>query len=170
MMAQSMNWQEQLATDQLWMDRSIELAHQAGAQGEVPIGALILDSSGNYIAASGNMKEQTQDPTAHAEIIVLRRASQVLRNWYLDKCTLYVTLEPCPMCAGAILQSRISRLVYGTADPKAGAIHTVLNLPTSEAALHRLTVTAGIREMECHQLLEQWFINLRRSAQSPKGI
>jgi tRNA(adenine34) deaminase len=169
-MAHSMNWQEQLAADQLWMDQAIDLAITAGQKGEVPIGALIVDESGKCIAASGNIKEQTQDPTAHAEIVVLRRASQVLGNWYLARCTLYVTLEPCPMCAGAILQARIARLVYGAADPKAGAIHTVLNLPASAAAFHPLTVTAGIREMECRQLLQNWFAKLRQSSQSSKSI
>ncbi|MEI6426869.1 MAG: nucleoside deaminase [Pseudanabaena sp. ELA607] len=157
-------WQTQLETDQLWMDQALDLAIKAGQRGEIPIGALIVDQSGKCIAASGNTKEQTHNATAHAEIVVLRSASQVLKEPYLTQCTLYVTLEPCPMCAGAILQARVGRLVYGTADPKAGAINTVLNLPASEAAFHSLQVTAGIRETSCRNLLQHWFADLRQSS------
>lgn len=145
-----------------WMAQAIELAKQAGEAGDVPVGAIVVDSQGNAIAKGNNCKERTQDPTAHAEIIALRSASQVKQNWHLDDCTLYVTLEPCPMCAGAIIQGRIGLLVYGADDPKTGAIRTVMNLPDSAASNHRLIVLAGVKETECRQLLQSWFRSRRK--------
>ena len=145
-----------------WMAQAIKLAKQAGEAGEVPVGAIVVDAQGNAIAEGNNRKEKTQDPTAHAEIIALRSASQVKQNWHLHDCTLYVTLEPCPMCAGAIIQARIGLLVYGADDPKTGAIRTVMNLTDSAASNHHLTVLAGVKETECRQLLQSWFRSRRR--------
>lgn len=146
---------------QNWMDRAISLAQQAGAAGEIPVGAVIVNNRGEEIATGVNRKERDQDPTAHAEIVAIRAAARVLGDWHLTGCTLYVTLEPCPMCAGAILQARISTLVYGADDPKAGAIRTVANLPDSPVSFHKLEAIAGIRERECQELLQTWFSSLR---------
>jgi tRNA(adenine34) deaminase len=146
---------------QNWMDRAIALAKQAGADGEIPVGAVIVSNRGEEIATGVNRKERDQDPTAHAEIVAIREASRVLRDWHLTDCTLYVTLEPCPMCAGAILQARVSTLVYGADDPKAGAIRTVANLPDSPVSFHKLEAIAGIREQECQELLQAWFKSIR---------
>lgn len=150
-----------LEVHQLWMAKAIALAKQAGAAGEIPVGAIVLNKLGEAIALGVNRKERDQDPTAHAEIVAIREAARVLRDWHLTGCTLYVTLEPCPMCAGAILQARISTLVYGADDPKAGAIRTVANLPDSPVSFHKLEAIAGIREQECQELLQDWFKNLR---------
>ena len=150
-----------LEVHQLWMAKAIALAKQAGASGEIPVGAIVLNKLGEAIALGVNRKERDQDPTAHAEIVAIREAARVLRDWHLTGCTLYVTLEPCPMCAGAILQARIGTLVYGADDPKAGAIRTVANLPDSPVSFHKLEAIAGIREQECQELLQDWFKNLR---------
>jgi tRNA(adenine34) deaminase len=144
------------------MQKAIKLAQQAGNQGDVPVGAVIIDSQGNLIAQAANRKERNQDPTAHAEIIALRAAAQVKQNWHLNGCTLYITLEPCPMCTGAIIQARIKLLVYGVDDPKTGAVRTVVNLPDSACSNHRLAVLAGIRESDCRQQLQKWFASKRK--------
>ncbi len=150
-----------LAIYQTWMDQAIALAQQAGAAGEIPVGAVIVNNAGEEIATGVNRKERDRDPTAHAEIVAIRAAARILRDWHLAGCTLYVTLEPCPMCAGAILQARISTLVYGADDPKAGAIRTVANLPDSPVSFHKLEAIAGIRDRECQELLQAWFKSLR---------
>ena len=150
-----------LEVHQMWMAKAIALAKQAGATGEIPVGAIVVNKLGEAIASGVNRKERDQDPTAHAEIVAIREAARVLQDWHLTDCTLYVTLEPCPMCAGAILQARISTLVYGADDPKAGAIRTVANLPDSPVSFHKLEAIAGIREQECQELLQDWFKNLR---------
>jgi tRNA(adenine34) deaminase len=152
---------ENLAIHQIWMDRAIALAKEAGVAGEIPVGAVIVNNMGDAIATGVNRKERDQDPTAHAEIVAIRAASRILQDWHLTGCTLYVTLEPCPMCAGAIIQARVSTLVYGADDPKAGAIRTVANLPDSPVSFHKLIAIAGIREQECQELLQAWFKNLR---------
>ena len=144
-----------------WMAKAREAAQQAAEKGDIPVGAVIIDDRGKIIAIAGNAKEQKCDPTAHAEILAIQQASKVKQNWHLKDCTLYVTLEPCPMCAGAIVHSRIKLLIYGADDPKTGAIQTVLNIPYSAASNHRLAVLAGIGESECRQQLQSWFKNKR---------
>lgn len=139
------------------MQRALELAQRAGESGDVPVGAVIVDLSGNLLAVGENRKEREQDPTAHAEILALRAAAQRLQSWRLHQCTLYVTLEPCPMCAGAIVQSRLAKLVYGVDDTKTGAIRTVINIPDSSASNHHLQVVGGILESACRQQLQAWF-------------
>jgi len=146
---------------QQWMHRALELAQAAGEAGEVPVGAVIIDSTGNLLAEGENRKERDKDPTAHAEIIALKRATATLQNWHLNECTLYVTLEPCPMCAGAIVQARIGLLVYGVDDTKTGAIRTVINIPDSSASNHHLQVIGGILESACRQQLQTWFVTKR---------
>ena len=155
-----------LVMHQMWMDRAIALAKEAGESGEIPVGAVIVNIEGVAIATGVNRKERDQDPTAHAEIVAIREAARALHDWHLNGCTLYVTLEPCPMCAGAILQARVSTLVYGADDPKAGAIRTVANLPDSPVSFHKLEAIAGIRERECQELLLSWFENHRRYSSS----
>ncbi len=144
------------------MAKALELAREAGNAGEIPVGAVIIDQHQQIIATGQNRKERTQDPTAHAEIVAIRHASQALQDWHLNQCSLYVTLEPCPMCAGAIVQARIKTVIYGTDDPKTGAIRTVLNLPDSPASFHRLEVVSGVLQSECQKLLQDWFRQLRR--------
>lgn len=145
-----------------WMSRAIALAQAAGDAGEVPVGAVIVDNSGNLISEASNRKERDKDPTAHAEILAIRAAGQVLQNWHLNQCTLYVTLEPCPMCAGAIVLARLNLLVYGVDDPKTGAIRTVANIPDSACSNHRLSVLGGILEFENRQQLQDWFTQRRQ--------
>ncbi len=145
-----------------WMRRALELAQAAGDAGEVPVGAAIVDSAGYLIAVGENRKQRDCDPTAHAEILAIRAAGTVLGNWHLNQCTLYVTLEPCPMCAGAIVQARLGLLVYGADDPKTGAIRTVANIPDSACSNHRLPVLGGILESACRQQLQAWFARRRQ--------
>lgn len=150
-----------------WMLQAMEQAQRAGEAGEVPVGAVVVGPENTLIAAAGNRRQRDQDPTAHAEVLVLRAAGQRLRTWYLSNCTLYVTLEPCPMCAGALLQARLGLLVYGADDPKTGAIRTVMNLPNSSCSYHRLPVLGGILALTCQQQLQTWFTRHRQSLGAP---
>jgi tRNA(adenine34) deaminase len=156
-----MNLDLDFAKHRSYMEQAIELARLAGMAGEVPVGAAIVAENGEIIAQAANRKQRDRDPTAHAEILAIRAASQKLDNWHLDRCTLYVTLEPCPMCAGAIIATRLKLLVYGTDDPKTGCIRTVLNLPDSNASNHKLAVIGGILEDTCRQQLLDWFRAIR---------
>jgi tRNA(adenine34) deaminase len=138
------------------MGLALEEAKKALVAGEVPIGAVIT-YKGEIIARGHNLKETYQDPTAHAEMVVIREAAKKLQSWRLDDCTLYVTLEPCPMCAGAIVQARIPTLVYGATDLKAGAVESVVNLVQHKLLNHQAEVLAGVREEECKQILQDFF-------------
>jgi tRNA(adenine34) deaminase len=149
-----------------WMQVALNRAIAAGHAGEVPVGAVLVDGTGVAIAEAENRRERDHDPTAHAEIVALRQAGQVLKSWHLESCTLYVTLEPCPMCAGAIILARLGTLVYGADDLKAGAVRSVLNLPDSAASNHHLTVLGGILETPCRQVLQAWFQQRRESKSS----
>ena len=132
-------------------------ARTALAHGEVPIGAVVLDSSGRVIAAAHNERESGSDPTAHAEVVALRRAGDELGSWHLDGCTLVVTLEPCTMCAGALVLARIERLVFGAWDPKAGAVGSLWDVVRDRRLNHRPEVVAGVEEQECSRLLAAFF-------------
>jgi len=143
------------------MERAIALAQMAGEAGDVPVGAVIVDGNGRAIAEAENRRERDHDPTAHAEILALRAAGQVLNDWHLTQCTLYVTLEPCPMCAGALVLARLGQLIYGADDPKAGAVRSVLNIPDSDCSNHRLPVIGGVLEVPCRQQLQDWFAQRR---------
>lgn len=145
-----------------WMLRALALAETAGEAGDVPVGAVVIGPGDVVLASAGNRREQDQDPTAHAEVLALRAAARQLGNWHLNDCTLYVTLEPCPMCAGAIILSRLGLLVYGTSDPKSGAVRSVLNLPDAPSSNHRLPVISGILAEPCRQQLQQWFQQRRQ--------
>ncbi|MFN5515694.1 MAG: nucleoside deaminase [Cyanobacteriota bacterium] len=152
-----------------WLDRALTLAQEAGAAGDVPVGAVVVSQEGTVLAEAANRKQRDSNPVAHAEILALEQASRVLGTWHLETCRLYVTLEPCPMCAGALLQARLGLLVYGAADPKAGAIQTVLTIPQSAASHYSLPVIGGIREQACQDLLRSWFAQRRGKQQQAIG-
>lgn len=139
------------------MDKAIALAEKAIATGDVPVGAIIVNSDGELIGSGANEREANNDPTAHAEIVAIRNATSYLQNSRLDGCTLVVTLEPCVMCAGAIAQSRISNLIFGAWDEKAGAVGSIWDVIRDPRALYKINVTSGIREKECAKLLTQFF-------------
>jgi tRNA(adenine34) deaminase len=138
------------------MERAIAEARLALAHDDVPVGAVVV-RAGDVIASRHNERELTGDPTAHAEILALRDAAAVVGTWRLDDCTMIVTLEPCPMCAGAMVNSRLGHLIYGATDPKAGAVGSLMNLVTDPRLNHRVPVTAGIRADEAGRLLVEFF-------------
>lgn len=142
--------------DQAWMRRAIELARKAEALGEVPVGAIIV-KDGECIAEGYNLPIKNCDPTAHAEIIAMREASQRLSNYRLIDCTLYVTLEPCVMCMGAIQHARIKRIVFAAVDKKRGAVCSALSLAKADYANHHVEWTGGVLESECSSLLTMFF-------------
>jgi tRNA(adenine34) deaminase len=143
------------------MAAALQQARAALAAGEVPIGAVVLDASGAVIAAAHNERELGSDPTAHAEVIVLRRAGERLGSWRLDGCTLAVTLEPCTMCAGAAVLARVRRVVFGAWDPKAGAVGSLWDVVRDRRLNHRPEVAAGVCEDECGRLLAGFFAGKR---------
>lgn len=148
-----------------WMAIAYEQAVSAGQAGEIPIGAVIV-RQGQLLATGQNRRERDRDPCGHAEIMAIRAAAAQISDWRLSDCQLYVTLEPCPMCAGAIVQARLGQLIYAADDPKAGAIRTLLNLPDSPASHHPLPVLAGILAEPCGQLLRDWFQQRRSQSAS----
>ncbi len=148
-----------------YMREAIAAAQVSLASGDVPVGAVVFDSSGVELARACNERELANDPTAHAEVLALRRAALELGSWRLLGCTLVVTLEPCAMCAGASVLSRISTVVYGASDPKAGAAGSLWNIPADRRLNHRPEVVGGILAAECGQLLKDFFAE-RRSKKS----
>lgn len=136
---------------------ALDAAVRAEQHGDVPIGAVVLDQSGATIAVAGNERELHQDPTGHAEIIALRRAAEVVGEWRLEGCTLVVTLEPCTMCAGAIVSSRIEHLVFGAFDEKAGAVSSLFDVVRDSRLNHQVRVTSGILADQCREVLERFF-------------
>lgn len=144
-----------------WMRAAIAEAQQAEAEGEVPVGAVIVHRR-RLIASAHNQREQLNDPTAHAEMIAITQAASVLGSWRLENCDLYVTLEPCPMCAGAIVQARIPRVVFGALDPKAGAARSLFRLLEDERLNHRVDVLGDILAAPCGQLLTDFFRRQRQ--------
>ena len=142
--------------DQLYMKIAIEQSQIAEENGDVPIGAVIVNEK-QIIGKAYNQREQLQDPTAHAEIIALTQAAAFIESWRLHGCTMYVTLEPCPMCAGALVLARIDRLVYGCDDPKTGAVKSLYNIPTDERLNHTIDVTSGVLAEDCSALLQHFF-------------
>jgi len=149
--------------DAYYMGLALAEARKAYASGEVPIGAVLL-ADGAVLASAHNMRETWRDATAHAEMIVIQQACRKLRRWRLTGATLYVTIEPCPMCAGALVMSRIDRLVYGGNDYKAGAVESIFNVVQNEALNHRMAVTAGVRAEECAELMRDFFRRRRKDA------
>lgn len=144
------------ADDGRWMDEALALARAAGERDEVPVGAVVV-RDGVVIGRGGNAPVAASDPTAHAEIAALRDAARTLGNYRLPGCALYVTLEPCAMCAGAIMHARIARLVFGARDPKTGACGSVVDLFAQARLNHHATVTEGVRAAECAALLSSFF-------------
>ena len=143
------------------MAQAIAIARKALATGDVPVGAIVVNSDGAIIGSGANEREANNDPTAHAEVVAIRNAAQFLKSSRLDGCTLVVTLEPCAMCAGAIAQSRVSHLIFGAWDEKAGAVGSVWDVIRDPRALYKLDVTTGIRETECAALLKEFFESQR---------
>lgn len=142
--------------DDFWMGFALEEARQAVRAGEVPIGAVIV-LNGEIIGGGHNQPISTCDPTAHAEIIALRKAARQVENYRLTDATLYVTIEPCAMCAGAIVGARIKRLVYGASEPRQGAVHSVFQICTHSSLNHQVEVTAGVQEAECKAFMQSFF-------------
>ena len=148
-------------TDIAMMQHAIELGRKAAAMGEVPVGAVVY--RGSQILAEGfNIREAAADPTGHAELIAMSLAGKKLGDWRLTECSLAVTLEPCPMCAGAMVNARLGRVIYGATDPKAGACHTLYRIPTDARLNHRVEMIAGVMAEECGQLLKDFFQQRRR--------
>ncbi|MGX9931719.1 tRNA adenosine(34) deaminase TadA [Virgibacillus salarius] len=147
--------------DEKMMELAIDEATKAARQNEVPIGAVIV-YQGEVIARGYNQRETSQSTLSHAELIAIEQANDVIGSWRLENCTLYVTLEPCPMCAGAIVQSRIKRVVYGAKDPKAGCAGTLMNLLADKRFNHQVDITKGVLETDCGDLLRNFFKDLRK--------
>ena len=147
--------------EEAFMDLALEEARKAEAQGEVPVGAVIVDAAGNVIARGFNQPISTHDPTAHAEILAMREAARIVGNYRLTGLTLYCTMEPCVMCAGAIVHARIQRLIYGAADPRAGAAGSIYNIVADPRLNHQVSVVSGVREIECRKLVQRFFENRR---------
>ncbi len=147
--------------DERYMKMAIDQAFIAEENGDVPIGCVIVYEN-RIIAKAYNQREQLHDPTAHAEIIALTQAAEAVGNWRLHGCTIYVTLEPCPMCAGALVLGRLDRLVYGTDDPKTGAVQSLYNIVQDDRLNHRLDVTAGVLADDCKTQLQAFFQRRRQ--------
>lgn len=154
-----------------WMNEALALAGMAGAQSEIPVGAIVVHHpAGGFPTIIGrgfNQREMDADPSAHAEIVAMRQAGKTLGLWRLVDCTLYVTLEPCPMCAGALVQARLTRLVYGCRDPKAGAVNSLFRLCSDPRLNHRVEVVPDIRAEEAATLLKTFFAARRKRPDPP---
>ena len=144
-----------------WMARLLTKAKLVGERGEVPIAAVILDKRGRCIGYGGNRRETMRDPLGHAELVALRQASWINNDWRFNDCTLIVNLEPCPMCAGALIQARMGRIIYGSEDPKRGALGGTINLAEHKSAHHKMLIEGGIMEKESREIIVDWFKNKR---------
>jgi tRNA(adenine34) deaminase len=152
---------ETSAADRFYMKLALAEAHAAARAGEIPVGAVVV-YNGGVISRAHNRREELQSPVAHAELLALEAAAEHLKSWRLEECCLYVTLEPCLMCVGAILQARVARLVFGCLDPKAGAVESLYRLCDDSRLNHTLPVTRGIMESECGAILSEFFADLRK--------
>lgn len=150
------------------MREAVKAAIEAGKLDEVPIGACLIDGEGNLLAVAGNRTITDNDPTAHAEILVLREAAARINNYRLTDATVYTTIEPCAMCAGALVNSRIKRLVYGAADERFGAVRTIFNICDNPQLNHRIEVVSGVLEEECRALVQEFFRKKREIQKSKK--
>jgi len=151
--------------DETWMQLALAEADAATAHGDVPVGALVVDADGRELARDHNRREERQDPTAHAEILALRRAAEQRGHWRLEGATLFVTLEPCAMCAGALASSRIARVVYGARDPKAGAVDSLFTIGQDARLNHRFEVTSGVLADAAARRLSDFFAKLRAAGE-----
>ncbi len=147
--------------DERWMRIALDEADAAASKGEVPVGCAIVSATGELLATGHNLRETDEDPTAHAEIVAIRAAAQKLGTWRLEDTTIVVTLEPCVMCAGAMVNARVGRLVYGAADPKAGACTTLFTIGTDTRLNHRFPIVSGVLAEECADRLRRFFAALR---------
>jgi tRNA(adenine34) deaminase len=149
------------------MARLLRRAAAVGAAGEIPVAAVVLDAQGRCIGWGSNRRHHQADPLGHAELVALRQAALARRDWRFNDCTLLVTLEPCPMCAGALIQARVGTVVFGADDPKRGALGGSLNLATHGSAHHHMRVEGGVLQLEARQQLERWFRDRRRARLRP---
>ncbi len=147
-----------------WMKKLLTKAKLVGERGEVPIAAIILDKKGRCIGYGENRRESNKDPLGHAELIALRQASWINKDWRFNDCTLIVNLEPCPMCAGALIQARMGRIIYGSEDPKRGALGGTINLAEHKSAHHKMIIERGIMERESREVIVNWFKERRIEA------
>ncbi|HZI19449.1 MAG TPA: tRNA adenosine(34) deaminase TadA [Pyrinomonadaceae bacterium] len=154
-----------VSDDEGSMRVALEAAREAAGRGEVPVGACVVAEDGTTLAVAGNRTRTDCDPTAHAEVVALREAARRVGNYRLTGAVVYSTVEPCAMCAGALVQARVRRLVYGTTDPKAGAVESVFRVCDSGSLNHRMELTAGVLESECRALLQEFFRARRRMAE-----
>jgi tRNA(adenine34) deaminase len=148
-------------TDDEWMQEALALADRAASLGEVPVGCVLVDGEGRKVAEGHNLRETNADPTAHAEIVAIRSAAGKLNSWRLEGHTLFVTLEPCAMCAGALVNARMARVVWGCDDPKAGACSSLFSIGQDPRLNHRFVMTRGVLETECADRLKRFFAALR---------
>ena len=144
-----------------WMTRLLSKAKLLGERGEVPIAAVILDNKGRCIGYGGNRRETMKDPLGHAELVALRQASWINNDWRFNDCTLIVNLEPCPMCAGALIQARMGKVIYGSKDPKRGALGGTMNLAEHKSAHHKMLIEGGLMEEESSKIISDWFKDKR---------
>ena len=155
--------------DEKFMDIALDEARLAETAGEVPVGAVIVDDAGSIFAQGFNQPISLHDPTAHAEICAMRTAARVLGNYRLTGLTLYCTMEPCVMCAGAMVHARIQRLVFGAADPRAGAAGSIYDVVRDTRLNHQVEIAAGVRERECREIVQEFFEKRRSEEPSPEG-
>ncbi|HVH48008.1 MAG TPA: tRNA adenosine(34) deaminase TadA [Labilithrix sp.] len=148
-------------TDEEWMQEALAFADRAASLGEVPVGCVLVDAEGKRVAAGHNLRETEEDPTAHAEIVAIREAARAQGSWRLEGHTLFVTLEPCVMCAGALVNARIARVVWGCDDPKAGACTTLFTIGQDARLNHRFAMTRGVLKLDCAERLRRFFASLR---------
>ena len=151
-----------MKSHEYYMQVALDEAQRVAELDEVPVGAVIIDETGEIIATAGNKRESSNDPSAHAEILAMRIAGQKRGSWNLGGCSLYVTLEPCCMCAGAIVNARISKLIFGATDKRFGGVVTLYNIPADSRLNHRTEITGGIMEAECKEILSGFFKNKRK--------
>jgi tRNA(adenine34) deaminase len=151
------------------MDRLLRLAERVGETGEIPVAAVMLDERSRCLGLGSNRRHRDQDPLGHAELVALRQAAALRGDWRFNACTLVVTLEPCPMCAGALIQARVGTVVFGAADPKRGALGSCLDLARDPSAHHRMVVVAGVGEARSREQLEHWFRRRREQGRTASG-
>jgi tRNA(adenine34) deaminase len=155
----------QALSEEAWMSEALDEAERAPAHGDVPVACIVVNEQGEELGRGHNRREELGDPAAHAEILALRAAAQKRGHWRLEGCTVYATLEPCPMCAGALVSARIQRLVYATRDPKAGAVDTLYRIGQDGLLNHRFSVLGGVLAERAATLLQEFFAKLRGASQ-----
>ncbi len=155
-------------TDESWMQKALQAAESAGVSGEVPIGACLIDKNGELLAGAGNRTIIDSDPTAHAEILILRQAAGKIGNYRLTDATVYTTIEPCAMCAGALVNARIKRLVFGAHDERFGAVESVFRLCDTSSLNHRIEIKSGVLADECKKLMQDFFRQKRQKMENGK--